>query len=312
MKIKILLNFINIILFIKSIYSSLDYCYNTSFPILLSSTNTCVMQYCEEEEFSNNICIKDNHIIKAQWLNNIREFGEENCRLTKILKYSNEDLLAFCAIEPMESYSPYFYGIKNNGRPLFIEDERETSYKTFEGYSIFPPINYYEGEVILVKTEEDGKEYPIYFGKGDKYTELYDVEDEFIFCRFTYVLFTNKMLLNIRGSAFNLKESNNFLYAGIFFPYDTGFDFIMPETYKKYLYLYKIYLYKKDYLYQETDLIIKNSEKIEVEGNMISCFQLESKYIVCFYIQSINEKKYKIIIYEENDLTKNIEKLYLC
>ena len=67
-----------LIVIILSIVSSLNYCNDVKKPILLSSTNTCVLQYCTLQEYDNNICIKDNKIIKTQWLNNIIRFGVEN------------------------------------------------------------------------------------------------------------------------------------------------------------------------------------------------------------------------------------------
>ena len=169
MKIKNSLFFINILIFFRLINSSSDYCNNTSFPILLSSNNSCLMKYCTEEEFSQNICIKDNHIIKTQWLNNIREFGEENCRITKIFKYSNEDMVAFCVIDPGISKVPSFYGIKNNGRPLFIQDEKETPYINFEDNDdiSYYDIQYQEGEVFMAKMSDNGEEYPIFFFEGN-------------------------------------------------------------------------------------------------------------------------------------------------
>ena len=306
MKIKNSLFFINILIFFRLIYSSSDYCNNTSLPILLSSNNSCLMKYCTEEEFSQNICIKDNHIIKTQWLNNIREFGEENCRITKIFKYSNEDMVTFCVIEPGVSKVPSFYGIKNNGRPLFIQDEKETPYINFEDNNdiSYYDMQYQEGEVFMAKMSDNGEEYPIFFSKETGFTELYDFEELYIYSKKSNIFFQNKMLESNRSSVFQLKDSNYFLFSGILYPYNSNFNFIMPSLYRKYLYLFKINLQKKAYLEGNNITLIESPEKIEVEGNMISCFQCESKYIVCFYLHSIYEKKYKIIMYEENTLSK--------
>ena len=48
-----------------------------------------------------------------------------------------------------------------------------------------------------------------------------------------------------------------------------------------------------------SQIVQKCSDTINVSGNMVSCFQVGSKNIICFYIHSLNPKQYKIIIYNE-------------
>jgi hypothetical protein len=111
------------------------------------------MYYCTKQDFEDKICIKGNNIIETQWLNNIITFGEENSRFTKIAKFSNGDLIAFSALQPGNAQR-YFYGLKNNGRPLFTDDNKETPFlilniesdgnQFFESYS-----KYEEGKVMF-------------------------------------------------------------------------------------------------------------------------------------------------------------------
>ena len=121
----LLINFILILITIKLSSSECD---NRENPILLQSNGACSLLYCTKEQYNNNTCIIDNKIIKTQWLNNIIVFGEKNCRFTKIAKYLNTSMIVFSAINPGDSLSPFFFGLKNNGRPLFIKNDKETPF----------------------------------------------------------------------------------------------------------------------------------------------------------------------------------------
>ena len=313
MKFQNIIPLFQLIIIILSIVSSYNYCEDVKKPILLSSTNTCVLQYCTQEEFDNNICIKDNQIIKTQWLNNIITLGVENGRLTKTAKYKNGDMLAFSVKHPGEALYPYFYGLKENGRPLFIKEDKETPFNHIEYYSNFYNPNggmssyftYDEGEIFMTKMLQNEEEYLMYFGsQRNKCTELYDFDDNDLLFRLTNMVFSNCELTSYRGSVFNLKDSDYFLYAGIFICY-SGWS----SSSNSYLILHSLGLNTKESLssINSNNLIQKSSDKIQVSGKMISCFQVGSKHIVCFYIFSLNEKKYKIINYDENLSKKNFE-----
>ena len=299
MKMTINMTFLQLSLIFISIKSSLNICNKKDKPILLPSNDTCVIKYCTQDEFDNNICVKDNLIIKTQWLNNIINLGEENYSLTKIAKYSNGDMLVFSVKNPGTSLSTYFYGLKENGRPLFIIDGKETPIKYINQTTNSVNQNEYfaqynEGEIIIAKTAND-KEYLLYFGSQDYNSELYDFESQTIEFKQTDYIFPN-LLVNTRGSLFNLKDSNSFLYAGIFLVYFR--TYIYPfYSYNRYIILNKLNLNQKE-SFKENTFIQRSSNEIEVNGKMVSCFQTESKQIICFYINNFN--KYQIIAYEEN------------
>ena len=298
----LLINFILILITIKLSSSECD---NRENPILLQSNGACSLLYCTKEQYNNNTCIIDNKIIKTQWLNNIIVFGEKNCRFTKIAKYLNTSMIVFSAINPGDSLSPFFFGLKNNGRPLFIKNDKETPFFflniSIGNSSYISAIEYEEGEIFITKMLNNDEEYIIYFGKDTLFTELYDFENDNIIFRETKNLFSNRYLVNIRGSIFNLKESNNILYAGIFDSSTT------PLISNKYLFLYSLSLDQKESLTSSTSIIKKSSDRLQASGNMVSCFQGDSKHIICFYIASLSERKYKIINYDDNLTKKSFE-----
>ena len=102
---------IKLIILLSSFNLSLNNSNNRSLPIFLLLDNQCVMKYCQKEEFINNTCVKDNNIIKNQWLNNIIKFGVENCRYSKIAKFSTGEMIVISNYK-----SPYFYGLNKDGR----------------------------------------------------------------------------------------------------------------------------------------------------------------------------------------------------
>ena len=249
------------------------------------------------------LLIIKNNKINAQLLDKIIRIGKENCRFAKMSKYSNGDMIITSYINPGDSLYPYCYGLKENGRPLFNTDNKETLIYNFN-LPYFNSIEYDNGETGIIKIVNSNEEYLISFCRLDLFTELYDFENNDIIYNHTYLLFSNSyvsyLLYSIRGSLISLKETNNYLLAGIFAPFSTNWMGGYYLNDKTYLILYSLSFNNKNSLSSDNSLIQKNSEKIEVFGNMISCFQSETKHIYCFYILSINNKQYKIIDYDEN------------
>ena len=279
-----------------------NYCDDISKPILLSGDNTCVMKYCSEEEFKNKICIKNNNIIRNQWLNNIITFGDKNSTFSKIAKYTSGDIVAVSNNKFGYDGISYFYGLKENGRPLFVKENKENPYKSliFDGQLFYYELKNDEGEILVIKIESSNKEYIINIQREYLYMELYDFEDEYIHYVVSYFIFSSDeevySIYSYRGSLFNIKDSNYFMYAGIFVKY-------IDEKEYYFLLLFILSLSKKEiinYYSEYQELINIRSEEIVGYGYMTSCFQTEDgEYIFCFYIHSLNEKKYKIIIFDK-------------
>ena len=87
---------------------------NTSYPIL--KEDQCVLIYCTEEEYNKRICIKNNSIIKTQWLNNIILVGEKNYRYLNFITTSKNETFFETTAHP-ETNERIFFGIKQDGSP---------------------------------------------------------------------------------------------------------------------------------------------------------------------------------------------------
>ena len=307
MKIKLLFLLSKIILiFILIDYTKNKECLDRNNPILFTSTNECVLRYCTEKEFESNICIK-NKYLEVQWLNKIIKFGDKNSRFTKIAKYDNEDIIFFSAV-PSGNTSPFFYGLKENGRPFFNEDGKETPYYSLEKTltNIEDPtlLEYDDGEILIIKMGDNNEEYMLNVGKKDKFTELYDFKNKKVYLKQTKYAFEipdyNPIFNHKRGALFNLKDSKYFFFGGISLVWDYS-----SRSYLGKLYLNKLYLDKKENLESlSNSLIYTSSErKYTAYGNMVSCIQIE-KIIVCFYIYSLYEQTYQIIVFDENLIEK--------
>ena len=262
---------------------------------------------------------------KRNTFNNIIKFGDEKSRFTRITKYSNDDIVAIAKTE--ENYPiTYFYGLKENGRPLFFKDNKENPYKQLNSTSYsynsleYDNNNNYnqqseEGEILAAKIGTDEEEYILNVQRLDCNYELYDFNNDFIYNTQSSQIFRiydnqivdyiNYRIESIRGTVFNLKNSQNFIYAGIFRKHN---DYNSNDNSNNYLILYKMLLTSKDQINDynfnsistSTSIVKKYSTEIEAYGKMASCFQTEGgAHIACFYINSINEKKYKIIIFDK-------------
>ena len=199
--------FIIKLIFIIIITNSVNnYCSDKNKPILDVQSNSCVLKYCSESDFSNNICKIDNNIIATQWLNNIIDFGVENCKYTKSASFSNYDIVFFSANKNI----PYFFGLKANGRPLFIENGKETYNYTLKKNSN-NSVEYENGEMMVIKLGTSGDEYLLNIGEGSQYTELYDFNNKRIYYKLTKVAFNNYEIISMRGSLFKIEDSIIFL-----------------------------------------------------------------------------------------------------
>ena len=289
--IKIKINFLlKLTLILFSIDSTLNGC-NRSKPILLKESNECTLKYCSEEDFKNENCIIDNDIIRTQWLNNIINFGDKNCGFTKIEQYSNGDMIAISQINQGNSSAPYFYGLKQNGRPFFIKNGKETPYNPLNNY-IIPQDNhnqYNESEVLIVKSESNEKENILILERQTNFIELFNFDNndidsqQLVYKKIPY--FSGSLFINsTRSCLFNLKDSKYFLFSGIFTLVNYGGNFF---------YIFKLY-------YEDNKIIMENNstDRIHSRGNMVSCYETEDcAHIFCFYLDSLSGKSFKIAIY---------------
>ena len=121
--------------------------------------------------FADDCLITNKSQIESKWLNNIIYIGNNGFRYINIANYSNGSMvIETTAIPPTNER--VFYGIDSNGLPLFKNSQYHTS--IFITSQSDKNGARYEAEVFVAKVEND-KEYVVSVGKGDKYTELYDL-----------------------------------------------------------------------------------------------------------------------------------------
>ena len=284
MRIHFPLFIIKLIFIIIITNSVINYCPNKNKPILDVQSNSCVLKYCSKSDFSNNICKIDNTIVATQWLNNIIDFGVENCKYTKSALFSNNDIIFFSAAKNI----PYFYGLKENGRALFIENGNETYNYSLKKNSD-NSVDYENGEMMVIKLGTGGEEYLLNIGEGSQYTELYDFNNKRIYYKSTKEAFNNYEIISMRGSLFNLEDTTIFIYGCI-----------AKNQIENKLTIFQLRLDKKEILESPTPLIHRISDKTyKASGNAVSCFYFENKY-VCLYISSLIEKKFTIKCLDTN------------
>ena len=116
--VKILINFCIFFSKLNNILS--DECSRDA-PIK-NKENNCESKYCTEDEISKGDCIIENEIIKTQWLNNIINIEISFLRYVNFASYSNGDMILQSGAYP-STQNRYFIGFKNNGRPLFFNNQ---------------------------------------------------------------------------------------------------------------------------------------------------------------------------------------------
>jgi len=294
-----------IIIFILLNFTLNEECFQRSKPIFISSSETCEMKYCTEDEFNNNTCVKDNEIIRAQWLNNIIKLGPKKCRNSKFAKYQDGSIAIYSG---EKKATPHFllynyFILRENGRDFSLISIMDTP-EGYGGQSTSLSSNFDEGEMLAIKIKND-EEIIFNLGKLLGYTELYDLSNKQIYSVQTKDFFKNYTFTNIRGSLFNLKDSKSFVYAGLVTSYEDSWNNDIPSSNITDFALYRIEINDKDDFSNTKYSNISN--KYTAYGKMVSCFQTEQKTIVCFYISSLENKEYKIITFNENLDKKNEE-----
>ena len=106
----------NLIFFLHIIKAEIPECSKDQ-PILISGQ--CKLKYCTKNQFDLKQCILNNNIVKTQWINNLIIFGDNSYRYLSYATFSNDDIVIESACYPFKQ-KRMFYGLKVDGRPLFI------------------------------------------------------------------------------------------------------------------------------------------------------------------------------------------------
>jgi len=301
--------FIKFIIIFIFINSSLNTCEDRAYPILVKSSNKCEMKYCQKEDFEQKECIKDNEIIRVQWLSNIIKLSSIKFRNPKLVKYQDGNIGIFTGEKYYSFILFTIYDILNEKGKISNFEIKNTNFQRSGavvgvGGSLINPsdgstyISFDDGDTLVIKASNNN-EYILNIGKQFENTELYDMQNSNTYSNKTRLFFDNQIFINIRGSLFNLKDSNYIIYAGLCVTYQSSWNNVLPSSYTSNFALFKIKIDSVDN-FKNLNIHPTVSEKYTAYGKMVSCFQTENKIIVCLYIISLTDKRYKIITFNEN------------
>ena len=177
-------------------------------PILISGN--CEPEYCSD----SSQCIIANPIIKTQWLNNIRIFGDLKYRYINFASFSTNDMIVETNRYP-KSTKRMFYGLKADGSPFFTE--KNTQNKTpLRTKDINGNNNgQFEGEGLVIKissNENNGKEYYMSVSKLDNYAEIHDFDSDEVYSKTVKDFTSITEVKSLRHAFIPLKTSDSNYY----------------------------------------------------------------------------------------------------
>ncbi len=258
--------------------------------IPINRNGNCEKSYCTKEEFDSGECIVENSVIKTQWLNNIFIYDDNNYGEIQMMTYpsmainSNGDLFLLAS----NSYysKRLFFGIKNNGEFIFINEkdngENElTPFKLISSEDFFTPMRQESGLFFIKTNSEPDIEYLLSISIFMNYVELYDpdnigkippsISETFSFSG-TFITSIINNLLKIKDS-----EGNDY-YSFFFNSMNADSSYICIFA--------KLNFESYDNLYN----LVETKYQVSCDNTQIvSYFQTESnKYLVFFFIDSNN------------------------
>ena len=250
-------------------------------PILKSGE--CYLVYCTNEQFNSEECKIANEQIKTQWINNFVQFGGDKFRFLSMSTSSSGDLIVESTAYP-KSEIRYFYGLKKNGRPYFINKTTGEETPFYSKITEKEP-GQYELESIIIKSSgvnDNGKEYFMSFSKMEGKAEIFDFENDKIAFKTLEVFSGIEEARSYRKALLPLDHYNNKYY------YLYGFVG-GPSNSDNHIYFKNFSLSSFDNLgVQIKDYV----DVIKGYGKDLSCFKTISEKIICFYLTSINSKVY--------------------
>ena len=221
---------LNIYIFLIIFKNTLNI-FNREEPIW--KNNNCQLIYCDENQFSTNICTINNTIIKTQWLTNVIKISEDNCKYINFASNTKGDI--FIETSPVTGESKrIFYALKNNGRPYFKNNENNEENTFFIMNEIESNLERQNSELInLILNDDDNSEYLMSISVNG-YAEIYDFDGGERKYKSTseFLGISPSSLINISTIS---KNGNNYYLLFPFFCYDPNSSY--GENY--YLYILK-------------------------------------------------------------------------
>ena len=281
-------NFFVKFLFLLRIIKFYNFSCSKNSPFL--KQGICVT-YCNEEEIKNELCILDNPIIKAQWINNINYISENGFNYINMAITQNDDLIILISTFPT-SNKRLLYGITKEGRGYFNEEK-----KILKEINDPTTIGRFESEMFMFKLSpiDSTTEYLLSFGKTPQLAEIYDLNTKNIvfhspISTWFYELFDVKQIVG----AYLKLTTNDYNY------YLIGLLSIKYDTYghgTPILSLIKFRINSLGSIIQKTHY----TKEINVyNSKVVSCYEMSAYYIICFYKNEGNK-------YTMRAFTSNLE-----
>ena len=228
-------------------------------------------EVCTDEEINSGICYIDNTIINTQWFNNSICISEIGFNYADILTTSNDNLIIITNTDSSNEENKYkrnFYGIKQNGHKYIIGPDT-SEYSPF--YQFTTNNIRAQGNIFSIKIKEstDDKEYII--GISPNNFEIYDLENGLKYEKTNSEIFGLNSIIQYRGSLIELDNNN----------YALGMIGTNDEN--------KSYFYLANISFNSINIELSNPQislDISYESSSaktVSCFETESKNIMCFY-----------------------------
>ena len=279
--------YLYILLVFKIIFPSLFSSYECDFESPFLYNGDCISS-CSPDYIENGICEVSNEKIKTQWFNNIKSFYNYNNNNEIMYDYvdicttTNENLvlLGSSSIEEYKG-NRILYILKENGRGFFMNDNNETPFHLFQT-SLEMKTN---GKIYSIKLNtNDDKEYIISISPNNIF-EIYDIYNNG---------YNSIPLTTLFGKEYYYQDISAFIESGN----NYFFGFI-----GKYGNNYHFYINKLSFSSIDLDKyspIISSKSCDSSSSKIVSCYQTELKYIICFYQNYLNI--YNVIAYDENTL----------
>ena len=269
-------------------------------PIL--KENNCQSIYCTKNEFDNNICKKDNEIIKTQWLNNFINFNEYRYRFTNMVISQEGDLILMTSPEDSNGQR-LFFRLTKNGRGYFKNDEGEEIFTKTK--QVLDDNNKgavrYESQIFLMKLKniEDNssiknKEYLVSISLYKGFMEIYDLNDNNLaFSKISIYDFGGYLIFSRKGSIIELNDREYF-YFFIGNGYNEG-NWNPSGILKKFIF----YDNNIDKYNVNNKTLIEDQKSLNLRYlRVVSAFKTVLNQIVLFYLSS--QSYFKTEVYNDN------------
>ena len=271
---KFLLSKISLFLFINTLSVKCDTECPINQPIYKNSSNSCVLEYCTNDQLNNKECTISNKIIKKQWINNILILTKSNSQIyPSIATGTNQDILFESNFDKNQKI---IYSIEKDGRGYF--DDSQLKNIKIDTNNLF---NTY-GNSYLFTLNNHKNYFKLSFYES---IEIIDLEDK----KYKNYKLENLLENHIKSyynSLLRTKENNIFIYA-----YITTGNYLAMQKLKIVLNNFNninfIEIIKT--LIENEKTISKNSRKCLITINQfIECLDMDEEQIFYVRLYDIN------------------------